>query len=502
MVATRRVFVAGNPCDLRVFDTRRVATWNLWFFRLVILATNVVTLGHVPAFSAEETIVNWCRSSRRNNVAPFNGEFHVGAVKWQQKTEMHGGGSPVGSGGRIFVGTNLETNNVNIPVLLALDMNSGRVLWSHRTRYPTAAEAFNACPDDGRAGVCSSPVVVGQRVCYLAPDGVVYCLDADGFYDHQDDGLKESNHDMSNADVVFRFDLKSLGVRAYRVWASSLATDGHLLYVATNPGSYNRARPDCPSFVALDMESGRLVWQEKTQSTHGTQYQFSSPAVGMIGGRRQVIYAGGDGWLYGFDADAMARGNTNVLWRFDACDGEGVKRTNIMASPVIHGNKVIIGTASARPFDNLRGGVLWCIDASKRGILGSPGGQSNSEPGESGVVWKVNFENEILGNAVVKDDLVFVVDAGGILVCMREADGTVVWSHDLEEQVWGTPLCIGKHLFVAGSDGTVSRFGVSTRKSLPIVTKVGGQAYSTPAFIDGNLVVAFTRSLTSLGPSE
>jgi len=67
---------------------------------------------------------------------------------------------------------------------------------------------------------------------------------------------------------------------------------------------------------------------------HGT---WSNPAYGVAQGRPQVIFPGGDGWVYSLEPKTG-----KLLWKFDANpkDSEWVlggrgTRNNLIASPVI-----------------------------------------------------------------------------------------------------------------------------------------------------------------------
>ena len=37
----------------------------------------------------------------------------------------------------------------------------------------------------------------------------------------------------------------------------------------------------------------------------------------MLGGVPQVIFGGGDGWLYSFAPEGDGKGNAKLLWKFD-----------------------------------------------------------------------------------------------------------------------------------------------------------------------------------------
>ncbi|MCA9178028.1 MAG: PQQ-binding-like beta-propeller repeat protein [Planctomycetales bacterium] len=381
--------------------------------------------------------------------------------------------------------------------MVAMDLKSGEILWTHRTRYADPSERVKcAATDAGWVGVCSSPVIIGDRLYYVAPHGVVYCLDTNGFHDDEDDGAKDTM-DIDAGDVVFEFDLKSLGMRSYHYWGSSPATDGKLLYISTSPGSYTRQHSEVPGLIAIDVKTGKCVWQFRAASKSGARCQLASPSVASIGRRTQVIFAGGDGWVYSFDADSIAKGETKELWRFDACQGRGSTRLNIVASPVIHEGKVLIATASRIPFLDNSPGVLWCIDGSRRGHLSNV---PDAKGDNSGVLWKVSLENEIIANPVVHDGLAYVVDTEGQMACIRVDNGSEHWRRRLEQDVWATPLWLADQLLVTGSDGIV--FGLKANGIARPVCKMNREVYATPTANGDSLVIASQDTIRCFNCSD
>ena len=109
--------------------------------------------------------------------------------------------------------------------------------------------------------------------------------------------------------------------------------------VWTNPTTRWR-RPNAPSFLALNKHTGAILWTDKSPGENILHGQWSSPAAGVLGGVPQVIFAGGDGWVYSFRADAGKDGRPELLWQFDAnpkeskwvVGGAGT-RNNIIATP-------------------------------------------------------------------------------------------------------------------------------------------------------------------------
>src|SRR5918992_1544740 len=98
-------------------------------------------------------------------------------------------GNPVVAGGMVFVGTNNEAlrdpkQAGDRGVLMAFREADGQFLWQN-THEKLAAGRVNDWPYQG---VCSSPLVEGERLYYVSNRGEVLALDIQGFRDGQNDG--------------------------------------------------------------------------------------------------------------------------------------------------------------------------------------------------------------------------------------------------------------------------------------------------------------------------
>ena len=231
-------------------------------------------------------------------------------VKWSAALGSHTYGTPVVANGKVFIGTDNGNGyaehfprDVKLAVLACFDEATGKFLWQHS----------NAIPADVRdrywqlSGICSAPYVEGNRLWYVTNRDEVVCLDTEGFLDGKNDGpaTDEPNQNSDDADVVWRFDLiAELGLVSGRRSCCSVTACGDILLVCTSNGFISgRGGADAksPSFLAMDKNSGKVLWTDHSPGENILNGQWSSPAVGVLGGVEQAIFAGGDGWLYSFD---------------------------------------------------------------------------------------------------------------------------------------------------------------------------------------------------------
>ena len=313
---------------------------------------------------------------------------------------------------------------------------------------------------------------------------------------------------------------------------------GDILFVNTSNGldesHINLPRPEAPSFIALDKNTGELLWTDASPASNILHGQWSSPAVGMLGGVPQAIFAGGDGWVYSFKADKGKDGKPELLWKFDAnpktsewiLGGRGT-RNNIIATPVIYDDLVYVAVGQD-PEHGEGEGHLWCIDPKKRGDV-SPElavsaddknkvipprrlkavdesmGEVAIENPNSAVVWhyskfdqngdgEFDFEEEMhrsCGTVAIKDDLLYISDFSGLFHCLDAKTGKVHFTHDMFAAAWGSPLIVDGKVYIGDEDGEVSVFKLDPNEAEPMaVVDMGNSVYSTPIVANGTLFIA------------
>jgi len=315
--------------------------------------------------------------------------------------------------------------------------------------------------------------------------------------------------DKEEADVVWVFNMmERLGSAQHNMCSCSVTTWGDILFVNTSNGVDDShlvvSAPDAPSFVALDKNTGEVYWTDNSPGKNILHGQWSSPTVATIGGVDQVLFGGGDGWLYSFKADKGKNGKPELLWKFDAnpkdaileLDSRGT-RNDIISTPVVYDNKVYFCTGQD-PEHGEGNGILWCIDPTKHGdisemlavnranpktpipvkrvqaVVEADGDMAVPNP-NSGVVWKyatndangdgkLDFDEEFhrsIGTVVIKNDILFVADFSGICHCLNAQTGKVNWTYDMLAASWGSGLIVGDKIYIGNEDGDISVFNLS-----------------------------------------
>src|SRR5690606_16656917 len=181
--------------------------------------------------------------------------------------------------------------------LLALNDADGSFLWQDSSeKLPTGF--VNDWP---LMGICCAPYIEGNRGWFVTSRGEVVCFDVEGFLDGENDGpfKAEPNNNKDEADRIWVLDMmKELGVFQHNMCSCSITATGDILGVCTSNGvdnsHVNLPAPNAPSFIAVDKNTGKVLWQDDSPGTNILHGQWSSPCYAVIDGVPQVIFAGGD----------------------------------------------------------------------------------------------------------------------------------------------------------------------------------------------------------------
>lgn len=499
--------------------------------------------------------------SHRNNVpegSNIPAEWNVDDgtnILWTASLGTQTYGNAVVANGKVFVGTNnghgyvkrfpalRGDSGVDLGCLVAFDEKTGEFLWQHsNTKLPQGL--VNDWPD---MGVCSAPFVDGDRLWYVNNRGEVCCLDTEGFHDGENDGpfKAEDNNNRDEADIIWIFDMMGeLGVSQHNMASCSVTCIGDTLFVCTSNGvdesHVNIPAPNAPSFFAMDRNTAKVLWTDKSPGVNILHGQWSSPAYAVLGGQPQVIFGGGDGWLYSFDPAGDGNGNSKLLWKFDCNPKTALysvrgrsERNHIIATPVVYDGLVYVAVGED-PEHGEGNGHLWCIDPTKRGDVSSElavdkdgnelpprrlqcvdvkAGEKAIPNPNSAAVWhftgydvdqngKIDYEEEMhrsCGTVAIKDDILYIADFSGVFHCLNAKTGQGYWNYDMFSQAWGSPLIVDGKVYVGNEVGAVLVFEHSAEMNLLAENDMGNSVLSTPIAANNVLYITNKNTLFAIG---
>jgi outer membrane protein assembly factor BamB len=461
-------------------------------------------------------------------------------VKWIADLGSKAYGGPIVAGGRVFIGTNNQNPRnkqdvdpktkkpLDLGVLMAFDEGTGKFLWQATFKKLGGGRVR----DWPLEGLCSSPVVHGDRLYYTSNRCEVLCAD------------------VATGKAIWTLDMiAQLGVFPHNITdCSPLLVDDNLFVITANgvdEDHINVPAPKAPSFIKVDRTSGKVRWQDNEPTIRLTQVpkegeqreffkrlvnrgeliqhgQWSNASYAVVDGQAQVVFPGGDGWLRSFDP-----ATDKLLWKFD-CNPKDAEyelagtgtRSDFIATPAIYKNRVYIGVGQD-PEHNPGVGHLWCIDMTKRGDVSPelvvnynvwpPETKKNpnsamvwhyggpiTDPAERKKLGRNYYFGRTMSTCAIHDGICYAAELLGILHCLDAETGKVHWTHDTRKQTWSSPYLADGKVYFGNDDDIVYVFAHGKTKKLLAQNDMGGHVRASPVAANGALYVMTENKLYAI----
>jgi len=442
-------------------------------------------------------------------------------VRWVVNlgTETHS--TPIVAGGRVYIGTNNgeprdPRHQGDRGVLMCFDETDGHLLW--QLVVPKREEdPYHDWPKTG----ISSPVTVEENHVYLVSNrGEVMCLDTEGLANGNDGPYQDEGRHMSpkgeppmtpgplDADILWLFDMTAgAGIWSHDAAHTSIVIDGDFLYLNSGTGVDNThvkiRTPNAPSLLVVDKKTGRLLARDDEHMAPNIFHcTWSSPSIATIGGKRVILFGGGNGILYGFEPIRKAPSSGEVmklrkLWQFDfdpSAPKENVHRynknrregpSNFYGMPVFDHDRIYLA-GGGDLFWGKNEAWLKCLDVLK---------SSNGAPAEA---WSTVMEKHVLSTPAIVGGLVFIADCGRRFHCLDAANGKTVWTQDIAGEVWGSPMVADGKVYLGTRSGQFWILAASKEKRVLSSIELRDPISATVTPANGAIYVATMRHLYKL----
>ncbi len=459
-------------------------------------------------------------------------------VKWSASLGAKAYGSPVIAGGNVYIGANNSVprdprHQGDRGVLLCLDEADGSLRW--QLVVPRLVDPESTNRDWPLIGICSPPTVEGNRVYAVTNRFEVVCLDVDGQANGNDGPYRDEGRHMApagdpplevtdiDADIIWLFDMPGeVDTYTHDSAHASILLDGPYLYINTcncvDDTHLALPRPEAPSLIVLDKETGRLVATDGEgigpRIYHST---WSSPALGEVADKRLVFFGGGDGICYAFEAlkpgpAKLGLGEAELrtpappgpaatlkrVWRFDpdpTAPKENVhdywnnrveSPSTIMSMPVFYKDRIYLVVGGCM-FWGKEEVWLKCIDATQSGDIT-----------DSGLLWSHSLDLHSCSTPSISNGLVFVADCSGKVHCIDAETGEGYWTQELRGEVWGSTLVADGKVYVGSLGRDFWIFAAEKEKRVLATIQFDDPIPSTPVAANGTLYVATMKRLYAL----
>ena len=407
--------------------------------------------GEHASASKEEIAKNWPRfrgpgglgiSAYTNIPSSWNGKTGEG-ILWKTKVPLPGHNSPVVWDERVF----LSGADPNKREVYCFDALSGRILWTGPVQSPTVPGAKPL--ELGEATGYAAPTLAtdGRRVCAIFPTGDVACFDFSG------KRLWTTN--LGTPDSAYGY-------------TSSLEMYRNVLLIQYDQENVEEEKS---KLIALDVLSGRIVWQTK-RPVPGS---WSSPIVVEVDGRPQVITCGNP-WVIAYDPS-----DGTELWRAKCIAGD------IVPSPIY------------------AGGLVFAIEAYTKLVAIRPTGRGDIT--KTGIAWSVEDNTPDICSPVSNGQLLYLLTTDGLLLCYEVSDGKKLWEKDLKTNFFASPSIVGDKLYLLSAEGVmfIGQIGpfdkAQGRPEYKELARceLGEPCHASPAFMDGRIYIRSSTHLYCIG---
>ena len=184
------------------------------------------------------------------------------------------------------------------------------------------------------------------------------------------------------------------------------------------------------------------------------------------------------------------------VWSFD-CDPTGPKENihdylrnrtqspvNIYGMPVFHNGRVYVGVGGDMWWGK-RQAWLKCINAAA----------GSGDITRTGEVWSYPLNKHTSSTPAVHDGLVFTADCGKTIHCVDAATGRGCWTHEVQGEVWSSPMVADGKLYVTTRKGEVVILAASREKKLLATVDMGAPIHASPVVANGVLYIATMNRL-------
>ncbi len=224
----------------------------------------------------------------------------------------------------------------------------------------------------------------------------------------------------------------------------------------------------------------------------------------MVNGRPIVVFGGGDGFCYGFDAAPGPIGDDGVatlteLWRcncnppdHETKDGKPIPYgqpngpCEVIATPVILDGRVYAAVGQ-EPEQGDGAGCLNCIDAAKAGDIST-----------TGILWRNEKIGRTLSSASILDGLLYLPDFAGVIHCLDVQTGNEIWAQDTEAHVWGSALVADGKVYAGNENGLLTILAAGREKKILASLDFKDAIDSTPVAANQTLYVGTLTHLYAL----
>jgi len=272
------------------------------------------------------------------------------------------------------------------------DADTGALVWSATIKLPGGARPPKPEVGEETSLAAPTPVTDGRRVYALFPTGEIAAFDFSG--------KQVWARNIGPLDNQYGY-------------ASSLAIYQDRLLVQIDRGQPEDGQS---RMLALNTQTGQPLWEAK-RDVAGS---WSSPVVCDFQGKPQLITSANPFVIAYNPVDGKE------LWRNKCLESD------VAPSPVLADNRVVAVAPNSS---------IVCLSLCVAGIS------------RADIAWKADEGVPDATSPVSDGKRVYLITSSGTLTCFDLQTGKVIWSHDLDDTFYASPVIAGKALILVSRKG-------------------------------------------------
>jgi outer membrane protein assembly factor BamB len=360
-------------------------------------------------------------------------------IAWKRSIPGHGWSSPVLKDGRLYVTSAIEADGGGSKMslhALCLDEETGKIRWNIEVFEGGAGDAPRIHTKNSHAS--PTPLVADGRVYVHFGHRGTACLDLDG-------------------KVLWRN--TSLAYPPVHGSGGSPILAGSALIFSCDGGSD-------PFVVALDKNTGKVLWKTKRITTAKKTFSFSTPLLIMVKGQSQVISAG-SGVVCALDPNTGRE-----IWR--ARYGEGY---SVVPRPVYGQGLLFIATGFDAP-------TVMAIRPDGAGDVT-----------DTHVVWTLKKGAPNTPSLLLVGEELYMVSDGGIASCVEAKTGRVHWQERIGGNYSASPVYANGRIYFQNEEGTGVVLEAGRQFQKLATNSLGERSLASYAVTDGALFIRTEQHL-------
>lgn len=408
-------------------------------FCLIAVSASIGILG-LPISSAADSWSEF-RGPSANGIADADASV---PLEWSReknitfRTALPGQGwsSPVVADGRIYLTTAIAKNEKAdsseteyILSLIILDANSGEVLKSVPLMEQTAERSHKIHQKNSHAS--PTPIVDGDRVfVHFGYQGTA-CVDTDG------------NLIWTNRDLFFK--------PVHGNGGSPILVDDKLIFTCDGASD--------PKVVALDAQTGRVVWEVPRPNDAKSKFSFCTPSLIIVDGKQQVIAPGSDCVL------AIDPANGSVIWQLL------YSGYSVVPKPIYHSGLVFLSTSYDTP-------SMLAIDPTGRGDVT-----------KTHLKWSLTKSVPHTASMLADSGLIYSISDAGIAMCVDAQSGEVIYKERVGGNFSASPIMVGHKIYYTNEAGVTTVIASGRQYKVLAENDLGERTLASAAVVGNALIM-------------